>query len=195
MVLLGYALAGVVLVLVLQFLWRSWDSDRPPPAASPADRPTALTGAPIEDHPGYREPSEPGFPSIAQPLWSTRRAGRTDGADPGDELEDEPMDEGSDDETGIIDEPVGDRSYIRLSQRKSFCRHLVTLTAREWAVEDPAYNTLLEQIRGGPSTYPGPLREIYDDCLDGFGRRNISENEVRCTMRAASLAEVEHCEP
>jgi serine/threonine protein kinase len=185
MTLLGYALAGVVLVLVLQFLWRHWDKEEPPTTKAPVSAPAAATAAPIDDDRGYREPSRSAFPSVAGPLWAEDPEPE-DGEDPEDELEDDP---------GLLPGPAEDRSYIRLSQRKSFCRHLVELTAREWAVEDPAYNTILERIRGGPSVYPDTLRGIYDDCLDSFVRRNISENEVRCTMRAGSLAEVENCDP
>jgi serine/threonine protein kinase len=194
MVLLGYALAGVVLVLVLQYLWRSWDREPAPPAAATAGHPVAMTGAPVEDEPGYRAPADPQFPSVARPLWSTAGSRFDDGDEPEDDPDDGPLDEAPDGAPGGAYEPVGDRSYIRLSQRKALCRHLVDLTAREWAVEDPAYNTLLERIRGGTAAYPDALRALYDDCLDGFLRRNISEEEVRCTMRAGSLAEVEGCD-
>ncbi len=182
--LLGYALAGVVLVLVLQYLWRNWDNDEPVPARDPAAAPAAATAAPIDEERGYRESPRHAFPTIARPLWAE---------DQDQPEEDEPEDE-------LVDEaveaaPTGERSYVRLSMRKSFCRHLVELTAREWAVEDPAYNAVLERIRGGPSVYPDTLRGIYEDCLDSFVRRNITEKEVRCSMRAGSLAEVENCEP
>ncbi|MBM4372358.1 MAG: hypothetical protein FJ098_11935 [Deltaproteobacteria bacterium] len=83
--------------------------------------------------------------------------------------------------------------YVSLERRRAFCQHVVTLTAREWAVEDPAYNEVLDRIRTGPDAYPAPLQEIYRDCLDGFLRRGITEGEVDCTLRSGSLAEIENC--
>ncbi len=137
--LLGYALAGVVLVLAVQYVWRTWDRVDPTSVQAPAAGPAANTGAPVDDNEGeprYRESSLPDFPSVAPPLWASQPLDD----EPADA--NEPSDEGYD-EPEADDGPPGKRHYVRLSQRQSFCRHLVDLTAREWAVEDPAYNAVL----------------------------------------------------
>ena len=183
---LATAIAGVS-VLVVVLLWRPWAGDETTtrqPEAGPAAAAAALPGIAVD-----RRPAGPGpetFPAVAPPYWV--KTPNPSNEDEG--WEDEPDD---DEEEPAIEGPPEERHYVRLSRRRTFCRHLVVLTVREWAVEDPTYNSVLTTIQAGPDSYPDALRSLYDDCLSDFTRRNISEDEVRCTLRAGSISEVESC--
>jgi len=193
---LGYALAGAALLLVGLLLWHPWavDEQRTGETRGTAGHPTDERAA--ENGRFDRDRGLPHFPAVAVPAWAygpQHLDKPDDDVRPEDDDDEELFVDENDEEPAMSGESPDERHYIRLSYRRTFCHHLVILTAREWAVEDPAYNSVLERLQGGPSAYPESMRSIYDDCLDGFARRNISEEEVRCVMKAGSLTEVETC--
>lgn len=189
---LAAAIAGVSVLVVVLLLWRPWAGDETTTQAGQGPE-AAGAAQPGPGAEGGQEDSGQGTFHSTAPRHPRVRGNTNWPKDYDKGWEDEPAPEDDDDEPLYEDGPPEKRHYVRLSRRRTFCSHLVVLTAREWAVEDPAYNAVLTKIQAGPGAYPDALRSLYDGCLSDFTRRNISEDEVRCTLRAGSLTEIESC--